>query len=244
MKKESIIYGIRPVLEAIEAGKEIDKVLIQTGLKGDLFRELFALVREKKIPFQYIPLVRFRKYTNGNHQGIVCFLSAIEYQSVYDIIPSIYEQGRVPFLLILDKITDVRNIGAIARTAECAGVDAIILPSKGGAQLNEDAVKTSAGALHKIPVCRHSNIKEIIEYLKNSGIQVVGVSEKAQKYYFNADFTQPVCLIMGNEYEGIAFDYLRECHDCVKIPMVGEIASLNVSVATGIVVFEVARQRL
>src|SRR5574344_2680951 len=243
MKKESIIYGIRPVLEAIEAGKEIDKVLIQTGLKGDLFRELFALVREKKIPFQYIPLERFRKYTYGNHQGIVCFLSAIEYQSVYDIIPSIDEQGRVPFLLILDKITDVRNIGAIARTAECAGVDAIILPSKGGAQLNEDAVKTSAGALHKIPVCRHSNLVEIITFLQESGIEVVAVTEKAENTYFEKDLKKPLCLLMGNEYEGIAWDYLRKCDASVRIPMVGTIRSLNVSVATGIVLFEAERQR-
>lgn len=244
MKKDAMIYGIRPVWEAVQQGKEIDKVLIQTGLKGDLFRELFALIRDRKIPFQYVPLERFRKYTNGNHQGIICFLSAIEYQSVYDILPTLYENGKVPFLLILDKITDVRNIGAIARSAECAGVDAIILPSKGGAQLNEDAVKTSAGALHKISVCRHSNIKEIIDYLKDSGVEVIGVSEKAHQYYYDKDYTKPVCLIMGNEYEGIAFDYLRECHASVKIPMVGEIASLNVSVATGIVLFEVVKQRL
>ena len=163
--------------------------------------------------------------------------------AVDDVVPGLYEQGKTPLILILDKITDVRNIGAIARSAECAGVDAIVLPLKGGAQLNEDAVKSSAGALHKIPICRHSNLVEVIQFLKDSGIQVMGVTEKAEHYHFESDFTQPLCLIMGNEYEGIAREYLQECNDAVKIPMVGTIASLNVSVATGIVLFEVVKQR-
>ena len=243
-KKTTLIYGLRPALEAVNSGKEIDKILIQTGLKGELFKELFALIRTQKIPFQYVPQERFKKFTNGNHQGVLCFMSAVVYQSVYDILPTVYEQGKTPFILILDKITDVRNLGAIARSAECAGVDAIVLPAKGGAQLNEDAVKTSAGALHKIPVCRHHNLKEVIQYLKDSGLQIIGVTEKAENYYFNTSFTEPLALLMGNEYEGIAWDYLRECTGEVKIPMVGEIESLNVSVATGIVLFEVVKQRL
>ena len=168
----------------------------------------------------------------------------IEYQDIYSIVPTLYEQGRVPFLLLLDKITDVRNLGAIARSAECAGVDAIILPLKGGAQINEDAVKTSAGALHKIPVCRHSNLVEVINFLKDSGIEVVAVTEKSKKFHFEKDYTKPVCLVMGNEYEGIAWDYLRICDDSVRIPMTGTIESLNVSVATGIALFEVVKQRL
>ena len=234
MEESSIIYGMRPVLEAIQSEKTIDKVLLQKGLGGPLFKDLFIKIRENKIPFQYVPAERLNKYTRGNHQGVVAMMSAIEYQDIHEI---------VPFLLILDKITDVRNIGAIVRSAECAGVDAVILPLKGGAQLNEDAVKSSAGALHKVPICRHSNLVEVIEFLQSSGLEVVGVTEKAEHTYYEKDFTQPVCLIMGNEYEGIAWDYLRKCDASVRIPMVGTIRSLNVSVATGILLFEITRQR-
>ena len=244
MTQNNIIYGFRPVLEAIRSGKTIDKILFQKGLKGELFRELFFIVRQNGIPFQYVPVEKINQFTRANHQGVLAFVSAIEYQDIYSILPSIYEKGKIPFLLILDKITDVRNIGAIARTAECAAVDAIILPLKGGAQLNEDAVKSSAGALHSIPVCRHSNLIEVIQYLQDSGVEVIGVTEKAKHYYFQKDFTQPLCLILGNEYEGIAWDYLRKCTDAVNIPMFGTIESLNVSVAAGIVLFEVAKQRM
>ena len=238
------IYGLRPVLEAVESEKTIDKVIIQKGLQGELFKDLFIKIRHHKIPFQYVPIEKLNKITRGNHQGVIAFLSAIEYESIFDIIPTIFETGRTPFIVILDKITDVRNLGAIARSAECAGVDAIVLPLKGGAQLNEDAVKTSCGALMRIPVCRHSNLVEVINFLKNSGIEVVGVYEKAEKNYFNKKFSHPVCIILGNEYEGIAWDYLRECNDSVKIPMMGTIESLNVSVAAGIVLFEVVKQRM
>ncbi len=243
-KNSQIIYGIRAVLETIDSGKTIDKVLIQRGLSGDLFKNFFIQVRQNKIPFQYVPVERLNRYTRGNHQGVVAFVSSIEYQDIYSIVPMLYEEGKVPFLLILDKITDVRNLGAIARSAECAGVDAIILPLKGGAQINEDAVKTSAGALNKIPVCRHSNLVDVIDFLKNSGIEVVAVTEKAKKFHFEKDLTKPLCLVMGNEYEGIAWDYLRICDDSVRIPMKGTIESLNVSVATGIALFEVVKQRL
>ena len=240
---ESIIYGMRPVLEAIQSGKTIDKVMFQKGLGGALFKDLFIQVRAHGIPFQYVPVEKLNRMVRGNHQGVVAFMSAIEYNDIYEIVPFLYEQGKTPFLLILDKITDVRNIGAIVRSAECAGVDAVILPLKGAAQLNEDAVKSSAGALHKVPVCRHSNLVEVIDFLKDSGIEVVGVTEKAEHTYYERDFTKPLCLIMGNEYEGIAWDYLRHCNDTITIPMVGTIRSLNVSVATGITLFEVVKQR-
>ena len=243
-KDNSIIYGFHPVEEAINSGKTIDKVLLQRDLKGPQFKDIFFLIRQQKIPFQYVPIEKLNKFTRGNHQGIIAFASSIEYHNIYDIVPAIYDEGRTPFLLILDKITDVRNIGGIARSAECAGVDAIILPLKGGAQLNEDAVKSSAGALNKIPVCRHSNLIEIIQYLKDSGIEVVAVTEKASSFFYDKDFTKPLCLIMGNEYEGIAYDYLRHTDCSVKIPMVGTIESLNVSVATGIVLFDVVKQRI
>ena len=242
--EESIIYGIRPVLEAIESQKTIDKILIQKGLKGDLFKDFFYTIRQNKIPFQYVPIEKLNRLVRGNHQGVVAFISAIEYQSIFDVLPGIFESGKPPFILLLDKITDVRNIGAIARSAECAGVNAIVLPLKGGAQLNEDAVKSSCGALFKVPVCRHSNLVEVIRYLKDSGIEVVGVTEKAKQYHYQKDYKDPIAFIMGNEYEGIAWDYLRECNDSVQIPMVGTIDSLNVSVATGIILFEVVKQRL
>lgn len=240
---QNLIYGMRPLMEAIQNGKTIDKVLIQKGLKGDLFKELFYTVRQSKIPFQYVPVEKLNRLTRGNHQGIIAFLSAIEYHNIFDLVPTFFEEGRTPLLLMLDKISDVRNIGAIARTAECAGVDAIIIPLKGGAQLNEDAVKSSAGALHKIPVCRHSNLVEVIRYLQDSGIELCAVTEKAPDPYFRKEFINPLCLLMGNEYEGIAYDYLRLCDSSVAIPMVGTVASLNVSVATGIVLFEVVKQR-
>lgn len=242
-KDIDFIYGMRPIFEAIESGKTIDKVLFQKGLQGELFKNLFYEVRQHKIPFQYVPLEKLNRITRNNHQGVVAFLSAIEYCDIFSIVPTIFEEGRNPFLLILDKVTDVRNVGAIARSAECAGVDAIILPLNGGAQLNEDAVKSSAGALHKIPVCRHSNLVEVIQYLKDSGIEVIGVTEKASHTYYDADLTKPLCLIMGNEYEGIAWDYLKHCNDTISIPMVGTTKSLNVSVATGISLFEVVKQR-
>jgi 23S rRNA (guanosine2251-2'-O)-methyltransferase len=244
MKNNGIIYGIRPVIEAINNDKDIDKVMLQRGAGGDNFKELFHLVRQKNIPFQYVPIERLNRYTRGNHQGVVCFMSAVTYQSIYDILPSLYEAGKVPFLLVLDKITDVRNAGAIARSAECAGVDAIIIPSKDSAQLNEDAVKTSAGALHKIPVCRHEKLAEVLVYLKESGIELVACTEKAKTRFYDTTYPNPICILMGNEYEGISPDYLALCDKQVKIPLSGTIESLNVSVATGIMLFEIVKNRI
>ncbi len=241
--KNNLIYGIRPVIEAINNGKEIDRIILQRGLTGDLFKELFRMVREHNIPFQYVPVERLNRYTKGNHQGVVCLMSSVIYQSIYDILPSLYEEGKVPFILLLDSLTDVRNIGSIARSAECAGVHAIIIPSKHTAQLNEDAIKTSAGALHTIPVCRHDSLTDVINYLQQSGVNVVACSEKASLPYYNADFTTPVCIVMGNEYNGISPQIMDICSQKVNIPMCGSIASLNVSVAAGIIMFEVLRQR-
>jgi 23S rRNA (guanosine2251-2'-O)-methyltransferase len=244
MKNNDIIYGIRPVIEAINSDKDIDKIMLQRGVNSDNFKELFHLVRQKNIPFQYVPIERLNRYTRGNHQGVVCFMSSVTYQSIYDILPTLYEDGKVPFLLVLDKITDVRNVGAIARSAECAGVDAMIVPAKNSSQLNEDAVKTSAGALHKIPVCRHEKLKDVLVYLKESGIELVACTEKAKHLFYQTTYANPVCVLMGNEYEGISPEYLALCDKEVKIPMVGSIESLNVSVATGIMLFEVLKNRI
>ncbi|MDR0367513.1 MAG: 23S rRNA (guanosine(2251)-2'-O)-methyltransferase RlmB, partial [Bacteroidales bacterium] len=238
-KNNPIIYGIRPVIEAIDSQKDIDKIMLQKGMHGDNFKELFQIIRQHNIPFQYVPAERLNRYTRGNHQGVVCFMSSVTYQSIYDILPTLYEEGKMPFLLLLDKITDVRNVGAIARSAECAGVDAIIVPAKNSSQLNEDAVKTSAGALHKIPVCRHEKLHEVLVYLKESGIELVACTEKANHLFYNQSYPNPVCVLMGNEYDGISEQYLALCDREVKIPMVGSIESLNVSVATGIILFEI-----
>ncbi len=243
-KNNQIIYGIRPVIEAIESHKDIDKIMLQKGAKGDNIKDLFYLIRQHNIPFQYVPAERLNRYTRGNHQGVVCFMSSVTYQSIYDILPTLYEEGKMPFLLLLDKVTDVRNVGAIARSAECAGVDAIIVPAKNSSQLNEDAVKTSAGALHKIPVCRHEKLQEVLAYLKESGIELVACTEKADDLFYNQAYSNPICVLMGNEYDGISEQYLALCDKKVKIPMVGTIESLNVSVATGIMLFEVLKNRL
>ena len=243
MKTTNLIYGIRPVIEAINNDKEIEKIMLQKGAGGENLKELFHLIRQRNIPFQYVPSERLNRYTRGNHQGVVCFTSSVTYQSIFDILPALYEEGKTPFLLALDRITDVRNMGAIARSAECAGVDAIIVPSKDSAQLNEDAVKTSAGALHKIPICRYDKFREVLIYLKESGIELVACTEKADDLYYQHSYPNPVCVLIGNEYEGISPQFLSLCDKKVRIPMFGSIESLNVSVATGVMLFEVVRGR-
>ncbi len=243
MKKENLIYGIRPVIEAVKSSKEIDKLLIQRGLRNNMFYELKKLIKKFNIPFQYVPVEKLNRITSKNHQGIICFLSYISYQQIEDILPTIYEQGEAPLILILDRITDVRNMGAIARTAECAGVNAIIIPSKGSAQINPDAVKTSAGALLKIPVHRSNNLKNTIEYLKNSGLKIVACTEKTNDLYYSVDFALPTAIIMGSEENGVSEEYLKISDSKVKIPLKGEIESLNVSVAAGIILYEAVKQR-
>ena len=243
MAKENIIYGIHPVLEAIRSGQEIEKVLIQSGIRGESVQELNKLLRDNQIPFQQVPVQKLDRVVRGNHQGIIAFVSQINYQNITQVIPMLYEQGKTPFLLIIDRVTDVRNFGAIARTAECAGVDAIIIPSKGAAQINEDAVKTSSGALLQITVCRDQNLKEVITFLQESGIRVVAVTEKTDDYYFSEDLSIPVALLLGSEEDGISPAYLKMADSHVRIPLEGNIESLNVSVAAGVMMYEVVRQR-
>lgn len=243
LKKENIIYGIRPIIEAVKSGKEIDKILIQTGLNNELYFQLRKLINEFKIPFQYVPVKKLNRITSKNHQGVICFISNIVYHNIENLLPGIYEDGKLPLLLILDRITDVRNMGAIARTAECAGVDAIIIPEKGSAQINSDTIKASAGSLYKIPVCKSKNLKNTIEYLKESGVQIIAATEKAGNYYTSADFTKPTAIIMGSEENGVSGEYLKRSDFKVKIPILGDIESLNVSVATGVILYEAVNQR-
>jgi 23S rRNA (guanosine2251-2'-O)-methyltransferase len=240
---DNFIFGLRAVIEAIEAGKEIEKILIQRGIAGELFNQLRKALRGSEIPFQIVPPEKIKRLTNKNHQGVIAFVAEVTYYRSEDLLPKVFEEGKTPLLLILDRVTDVRNFGAIARSAECAGVDFIIIPSRGSAQINADAIKTSAGALHRIPVCRENNVKETITYLKEYGLQVIACHEKTDKLIYACDFSKPTAIIMGSEDTGISAEYLKLCDYSVKIPMPGKTPSLNVSVATGIVLFEAIRQK-
>lgn len=243
MKEKEMIFGIRAVIEAIEAGKEIDKVIVKRELQGDLSKELFALLKSRDIAVQRVPNERLDRFTRKNHQGVIAFLSAITYEHIEDIIPFLYEQGKDPFILVLDGITDVRNFGAIARTCEVAGVDAIVIPAKGSVTVNADAIKTSAGALLKIPVCKEQSLTSAIQFLKNSGIKVVAATERGADDYTSVDYSGPIAFVMGAEDTGVSNDNLRIADNLVKIPQFGTIGSLNVSVAAGVLIYEVIRQK-
>lgn len=243
VNESDMIFGIRATIEAIRAGKEINKIIIQKGLQGDLFKEFKNEMSGMEHLVQLVPIEKLNRITRKNHQGVISFVSPVTYYSIEEIVPKIFEEGKNPLLLILDRVTDVRNFGAICRSAECLGVDAVIIPSRGSAAINADAVKTSAGALHTLPVCRENNLKHTIDYLLESGIQVVGCTEKGSEDVENCDFSPPTAIIMGSEDEGISPEYLKKCNSRIKIPMMGKIESLNVSVATGIILYEVIRQR-
>lgn len=229
-------------MEAINAGKEIDRILIQKEA-GPLLYELMKMASAQNIPLVKVPVEKLNRVTRKNHQGVVCYLSSVSYASLDNIISSCFHKGETPLVLILDRITDVRNFGAISRTAECMGVHAIVIPSRGSAQINSDAVKTSAGALNYIPVCREDNLKNTITYLKNSGLSIIGCTEKAEKLISAVDMNTPAAIIMGSEEDGISPEYMKRCDHLVKIPMTGKVQSLNVSVATGMILYEVIRQR-
>lgn len=240
----NFIFGIRAVIEAIESGKEIDKILIQRGISGELFNQLRKALRGTETPFQLVPAEKIRRITSKNHQGVIAFMSEVTYYRTEDLLPRVFDEGRIPLVLVLDRVTDVRNFGAIARSAECAGVDFIVIPSRGSAQINADAIKTSAGALHRVRVCREHNLKQTLQYLKEYGLRVIACHEKTDKLIYDAGLREPAAIIMGSEENGISGEYLKLCDYSVKIPMKGQTASLNVSVATGIVLFEAIRQRL
>ena len=244
MDKSEYIFGIRAVIEAIDAGKQIDKIFIKKDLQGELVGELFELIKTHHIVTQRVPIERINKITRKNHQGVVAILAAVTYNSWENIVPQLYEDGLLPFIVVLDGITDVRNFGAIARTCECVGANAIVIPERGSVSVNADAIKTSAGALHHLPVCRERNVTGAIKFLKNNGYQIVAASEKADINYTQADYTAPVALVMGAEDIGISPEALRLCDTFVSIPMFGRISSLNVSVAAGVMMYEVVRQRL
>lgn len=244
MEEENLIFGMRAVIEALNAGKDIEKIILQKGLSNELYNQLRQALKGQTVPIQFVPPEKLKRVSDKNHQGVIAYLTEITYYNAEELLTKVFEKGRIPLVLVLDRITDVRNFGAIARGAECAGVDFIIIPSRGAAQINGDAIKTSAGALHRMKVCREDNLKTTIENLKESGLQIVACHEKTDKLIYDVDFTKPTALIMGSEENGISNEYLKRSDEQVKIPMVGKIASLNVSVATGIVLFEAVKQRM
>jgi len=242
-EKNNMVFGVHPVQELIRSGKEIEKVFIQAGSRTPEVSEIAHDCRARQVPVQYVPAEKMNRLTRKNHQGVVAFVCPIEYQPLDKVLPLIYEEGRDPFVLLLDRVTDVRNFGAIARTAYAAGVDAIVIPTVGSALINGDAMKTSAGALSHLNVCRVANLKDAIDLLQASGLRVVGFTEKAQLPLWEADLTGPLCVMMGSEEDGISEGCMKRLDAQLRIPMPGNIDSLNVSVATGIACFEVVRQR-
>ena len=240
---KNYIFGIRAIIEAIVARKTIDKLFIQKGLHNDLFAELWKLVREKRINYKHVPLEKINRLTRKNHQGVFAFISPIDFHNIEDVIPKLYEEGKNPLILVLDRITDVRNFGAIARTAECAGVDTILIPEQNAAAINADAIKTSAGALHRVTVCRTWNLKLALQFMKESGLQLIGCTEKTQDDMYKPNYTTPSAIIIGSEEDGVSPEFLKMCDSRAKIPMNGKITSLNVSVATGVILYEAIRQR-
>lgn len=242
-KEREMIFGIRAVMEAVDAGKVIDKILIRRDLSSVLAKELIRKLQGTTTPVQRVPVERLNQFTDKNHQGVIAFLSPIDFHRLEDLVPSLYEDGKVPLLVVLDGVTDMRNFGAIARTCSCAGVDALVISARGGVSINADAVKTSAGALHTLPVCKVEQMQQALQFLLDSGIRVVAATEHSEKIYTETDMTQPVAILMGAEDKGIYEGNLRLATDQVRIPLQGTIESLNVSVAAGVIIYEAVRQR-
>jgi 23S rRNA (guanosine2251-2'-O)-methyltransferase len=238
------IFGIRTVIEAIHSGKNIDKILVRKGLQGELFQELDEMIASNRLHYQLVPEEKLNRITRKNHQGVIAFISPVTFFDYEEMVTRTFEQGETPFFLFLDQITDVRNFGAIVRSAECAGVHAIVIPEKGSAQINADAVKTSAGALHYVPVCKVKNAHKAVSALKQLGMKVFAITEKGNQAYYSSNYTVPCVLVMGSEESGISTELLALADEMINIPLLGKIGSLNVSVATGIILFEVVKQRI
>jgi 23S rRNA (guanosine2251-2'-O)-methyltransferase len=241
--KTELIFGVRPVMEAIEAGVNIDKIFAKSGLQGDTFSELLKLSRKHGLTIQRVPEAKLNRITRKNHQGVISYISPIPFHDIHLLVQSVYEAGKNPLFVVLDGITDVRNFGAISRSAECLGANGIIVPSTRSAQINEDAVKVSAGALMNIPVCKVQSLEETVEFIQQSGIQVVCATDHGDLEPHEVDLTGPVCVVLGAEDRGVSDKIISLSDHTVKIPMSGQTASLNVSVSAGIVLYEVVRQR-
>lgn len=238
-----MIFGTRAVMETIKAKREIEKIFVQAGLNNDLIKELIQVAKVNGVPFTFVPQQKLNRLSTKNHQGVICMLATVSYANLEGIIDKAYQEGREPFLLIVDRVTDVRNFGALARTAECAGLDAIIMGDSGNAPITGDAMKTSAGALSHLPVCRVKDMKKTLHFFRESGIQIIACTEKASDLLYDIDLNTPLALIMGSEEDGISPQLLKEADRLAKIPMRGKISSLNVSVAAGISIYEALRQK-
>jgi len=241
---DEFIYGLRPLIEAIESGREIDKVFLRKNLQGDTYKHVLNLVRQRSIPCQFVPVEKLNRITRKNHQGVIAWISPISYQRLDQVIPAVYESGEDPLVVLLDGITDIGNFGAIARTAECAGAHAIVISWHGSARVNADSLKASAGALNRIPVSRVPNLVYAVNFLRNSGLMIVGTTEKADKRYTQVHITGPCAIILGSEEKGISAKLMKRCDEVVSIPVMGQISSLNVNAAFAVLVYEIVRQRM
>lgn len=244
MEKATTIFGIRAIIEAIKSGESIDKVFVQKGISGELFKELEFLLRQEGINSSYVPVEKLNRLVKGNHQGAVANISPIEFHNIDDLVLSVIESGKTPLFLLLDQLSDVRNFGAIVRTAECTGVSGIIIQKKGGAPVNGDTIKTSAGAIFKIPVCKVDHIKDAVFHMQSLGIKVIAATEKANDYIYDISFKEPCAIVMGSEGKGINPSVLKVVDEQAKLPILGAIESLNVSVACGAFLYEAVRQRI
>lgn len=243
MKDNQLIYGIRAVLEAIHANQPINKIFIQKGLKGDLYKELESTVRKAGISSSYVPIEKLNRLTRNNHQGVVAQISPVQFHDFETLVEQVVEKETLPFFLLLDQVSDVRNFGAIIRTAECCGVHGIIIPKNGAAPITDDTIKTSAGAAFNVPIAKVDHLKDAIFYLQSSGIQITAATEKADDEIYTVDFSQPTAIILGSEEKGISPSILNVVDHKAKLPLHGHIGSLNVSVACGVFLYEVVRQR-
>jgi 23S rRNA (guanosine2251-2'-O)-methyltransferase len=244
MQKITQIYGIRAVLEAINSDESIDKVFIQRGLKSELSNELESALRRNQINMSYVPIEKLNRLTKNNHQGVVANISPITFYELENLVEKVMETKKLPLFLLLDQLSDVRNFGAIIRTAECTGVDGIIIQKKGAAPVTEDTVKTSAGAAFKVPIAKVDHIKDAVFYLQASGVQVISATEKTENTVYDVSFNQPCAIVMGSEDRGISPSILKASDHMAKLPLLGEIESLNVSVACAVFLYEAVRQRM
>lgn len=243
-ERNDIIFGVRAVIEAIRADKDLNRIFIQKGMNKELFLELKEELKGKNYALQFVPIQKLNGFTDKNHQGVVAEIAAAKYYSAEEVVDELIAQEKKPFILALDRVTDVRNFGAIARSAECMGVDAILIPSKGSALVTADAIKTSAGALNRMKVCKADSFKDTLYYLQQSGLRLVACTEKSSVPLHETNLRGGVAVILGSEENGITQDLINMADIACKIPMRGEIASLNVSVAAGMVLYEKLRQEI
>ncbi|MCP3660072.1 MAG: 23S rRNA (guanosine(2251)-2'-O)-methyltransferase RlmB [Bacteroidetes bacterium] len=238
-----MIFGIRSIIENIESGNSISKVFINKNINSELLKELFKLLKSNNIPISKVPKEKLNKITQKNHQGVIAYVSPVHFVKLSNVIQSCFEQGRNPKILILDNITDSRNLGAIIRTACCSNIDALVIPLTNSAPINADTMKTSAGALAHISICREKNLVNTIKYLKNSGLEIIGLSEKSKSNIYDFNFKKPIAIILGSEEKGISKENLNLCDIILKIPITGPISSLNVSSAAAIVCYEILKHQ-